>query len=448
MVPRADREPLADLTYSELVNKLFPRLTGGIRWGLERTRELLATIGNPHEQLRSVHVAGTNGKGSVSATIASVMRATGLETGLYTSPHLCSFRERIRINGAPISEQELLEAARPLIAAFDRTGASFFEATTVLAFSALARQQVDAAVIEVGLGGRLDATNVITPELSVITNIALDHADYLGNTLTGIAAEKAGIIKPGVPVLTAETNPDVIAVFQERADAVNAPLQLLGDFESVEVGTRGSRLRIGTNSWGTLEVFTPLAGRHQARNAALAVAAADHVARRFGITRTAVEKGVATVSWPGRFQIVAGRDHNWVFDVAHNEAGAAALADTFRELDLPRPVSLLVGILGDKDWSRMLPRLFALADQVTLTVPPTAPANRVWRPEEALAQVPHTKARIEPDFELALQDAAKAGRGGTVLVTGSFHTVGDALAVIGQCEAPPDFALPHNSFSG
>ena len=375
----------------------------------------------------------------MAATLASMLQQAGHKTGLYTSPHLCSFRERIRINGEPISETDLLAAATPLLPHIEQSEASFFEATTVIAFHALAKAGVDVGVIEVGLGGRLDATNVITPELCVITNIAFDHAEYLGNTIESIAQEKAGIIKPNVPVITAEADPKVLEIFAEKADAAGTTMVRAPRHQVMEVSRRGVRVRIPTEHWGELEVAAPLIGRHQAQNVALAVGAADLLAARFRLDQQAVRSGVAGVRWPGRFQIERRGERLWVFDVAHNEAGVRALVSTFQLLGFPRPVALLVGILGDKDWAGMLPQLFGLADHIVLSVPPTAPPNRAWNPEQVLAQVPHPAAEVVADFGAALARVQElAGAEGTILVTGSFHTVGDALGILGWCETDLD----------
>src|SRR5215218_5504524 len=208
---------------------LFSRPTGGIRWGLERTGELLAEVGDPHRTFRSLHVAGTNGKGSVSALCDAALRAadTPRRIGLYTSPHLVSFDERIRIDGRPVDRELLLACEARLRPAIERTGATFFEATTAIAFLCFAEAGVDLAVVEVGLGGRLDSTNVITPLASAITNIARDHTEYLGDSIEEIAFEKAGILKPGVPAVTGETAPGALAVLQRRAEEVGAPLTVL-----------------------------------------------------------------------------------------------------------------------------------------------------------------------------------------------------------------------------
>lgn len=463
------------LTYEELVRDLFPRLTGGIRWGLERTTRLLAAAGDPHRRFATLHVGGTNGKGSVAATMAAVLRAAGLRTGLYTSPHLCSFRERIQVDGQPVGVDELLAAARRIWPAVEAEAPSFFEATTAIAFLALAEADVDVAVVEVGLGGRLDSTNVITPEVVTLTNVALDHAQYLGSTLPAIAAEKAGIIKPGVPVVTAETDPVQLEVFARRARELGALLHAFdpATLEGVHTSLEGTRFRLRTGAWGELDLETALIGVHQAANTALAVRALELLGPALRPSREAVLEGVRSVRWPGRLQVERIGGVCWVFDVAHNPAGVQALVAALAELHLPRPIVPVLGILGDKDWKSMLPPLLCCADAAILTVPPTAPVQRLWDPQAALAAVPDQHATVVADFYDALRLAwtlaggvghlplralreeeewapeppgadadtgtASGAPGGTVLVTGSFHTVGDALAALGR---PPSVSAP------
>ena len=433
----------SELTYEELTRELFPRLTGGIRWGLERTSALLASVGNPHHSFRSIHVGGTNGKGSVAASLASILHADGRHTGLYSSPHLCTFRERIQIGGQAIGEEQLLAAARKLWPEIQQMSPSFFEATTAIAFLALAEAGVEIAVVEVGLGGRLDATNVITPELSVITNIALDHGEYLGNTIESVAREKAGIIKPGVPVLTAERDFTALRVFAEAVTDAGTHLYILPDTHpsDVSIDLSGSRFKIGCASYNT-----PLIGAHQAINAALAVNAASLVTNP--PRRTSVVAGLANVRWPGRMQVERFGEQTWIFDVAHNVAGVQALTHTIEHLEIARPLTLVIGILGDKDWQAMLPPLFELADRAILTRPPTAPDNRAWDPAAVLAEVPCEHAEVVLDFADALKEAATATGEGTVLVTGSFHTVGDALIMLGRAPFGSDLTLPHIAISG
>lgn len=427
-------------SYAELIRDLFPRLTGGIQWGLERTARLLAAVGDPQDSYRSIHVGGTNGKGSVCATAASVLRADGQRVGLYTSPHLCAFRERIQVDGVPLSDDALLAAATRLWPSIEAERPSFFEATTALAFLAFADAGAEVVVAEVGLGGRLDATNVLKPEVTVLTNVAMDHAQHLGDTLAAIAGEKAGIVKPGTPVVTAERDPAIRSLFEERARAVGAPFRALQAEEptAVEAALDGTGFEVRTDAWGMLGLCTPLPGAHQATNAALAVRALELLPKELRPKRAAVEEGVASVRWPGRLQheVVGGR--HWLLDVAHNPAGVEALVAAIRTLAPPRPLAAVVGILGDKDWSRMLPPLAEVADAVILTEPPTAPADRRWDAAAVLARVGGGSTVVERDFARALEQARGRAGEGTVLVTGSFHTVGDALALLGRAPAGSD----------
>lgn len=432
------------MTYDEVVRHLFPRLTGGIRWGLERTQRLLAAVGDPQRSFRSIHVGGTNGKGSVSATLASVLHRSGHRTGLYTSPHLCTFRERIQVAGEPVTEATIVAAAERLWPALEREEPSFFEATTALAFLLFAEAGVEVAVVEVGLGGRLDATNVIDPELVVVTNVSKDHVDYLGGTIESIAVEKAGIIKARVPVLTGERSLSIREIIRTRAEELAAPYDELKaeSVGEVVVTATGTRFRVRTDTWGELELRTPLLGEHQAWNTGLAVRALELLPADLRPERAVVERGVAEVRWPGRleWEELDGRD--WIFDVAHNAAGMAALCAALEELPVPRPLVAVVGILGDKEWGAMLARLQESVEFLVLTQPPTAPAGRSWDPEAALAMLPAGRAEVVMDFGGALAVARERAGGGAVLVTGSFHTVGDALTLLGLAPFGSDPALP------
>jgi dihydrofolate synthase/folylpolyglutamate synthase len=442
---------VSPLSYERLVAELFPRLTGGIRWGLERTRRLLAEAGNPHERYATLHVGGTNGKGSVAATLASVLRADGRRVGLYTSPHLCTFRERIQLDGAAISEAALLAAAERLWPVIQKEAPSFFEATTAIALCALADAEVEVAVIEVGLGGRLDATNVITPEVSVLTNVSLDHVQYLGSTIEAVAREKAGIIKAGVPVVTGEWQGVAHDVFQWRAAELRAPFQALRPEQyGVEaMGLEATVLRVA-GPGGERHLSAPLLGAHQATNVALAVRALDTLPMALRPAPDAVQRGVAAVRWPGRLQLEVIDGVPWVLDVAHNVAGVEALVAALGALPLPRPLIAVVGVLGDKDWAGMMVPLYGATDLLLLTEPPTAPPERRWDPGQVARDVASPKAEVLSDFRAALTRAQAVARaeGGTVLVTGSFHTVGDALITLGRCPFGADLTLPRVDFAG
>jgi dihydrofolate synthase/folylpolyglutamate synthase len=416
---------------------LFGRTTGGIRWGLETTEELLAGVGNPHRRFRALHVGGTNGKGSVSALAEAALRASGARTGLYTSPHLVRFAERIRVEGAPVEDALLLECVERLRPATERTGATFFEAATALAFLCFAEAGVEVAVVEVGLGGRLDSTNVLTPLAAAVTNVARDHTEHLGETVEEIAAEKAGIWKPGVPAVTAETDLAALRVLRERAEAVDAPFRALdevAEIGDVEVRPEGTSFRYRSEAWGDRRVRTPLVGPHQARNAALAAELLALLPEGVRPRWEQVAAGFASVRWPGRFQVERLGGTTWVFDVAHNPAGVASLAATLDAVALPRPRVLVAAILSDKEWSTMLPPLLERADAAVLTLAPTAPEGRRWDPEAAAAALggeARIPVRVIPEFEAALSRAVTLAPHGTIVVTGSVHTVGDALEVLG-----------------
>ena len=438
---------MSELSYPELINELFPRLTGGVRWGLERTRALLASVGDPHTSYRSIHIGGTNGKGSVAATVSAILRRTGGSVGLYSSPHLCTFRERFQVDGIALSEDAVVSAATKLWPAVQELEPSFFETTTALGLLAFAEAGIDLAVVEVGLGGRLDSTNVISPELSIITNISFDHADYLGHTLNEIASEKAGIIKQGTPLLTAEQGRETLDLFHKRAAGLYAPIHVLPPtaVRGVSVDMHGTSFIV---TWRARPqtLRTPLIGRHQAINAALAVRAAELMS--VDLDASHLQRGLAAIKWPGRMQIESVGEQTWVFDVAHNVAGVHALVECAAELSLPRPLVLVLGILGDKDWRAMLPPLFTIADEAILTAPPTAPANRAWDPQLALEYAGPNAARVVPDFVEALELAHQRAGTGTVLVTGSFHTVGDALICLNRTPFGSDVTLPRVSFGG
>ena len=417
-----------------LMETLFPGAPSAVEWGLDRMQAALAELDNPHLRYRTLHIGGTNGKGSVASTWASVLRHHGDRAGLYTSPHLCSFRERIMIDGTPVSADRVTATVRRLRPVARRQRMSLFEACTLLALQIFAEEEVDSACIEVGLGGRLDATNVIRPEVTAITNVALDHQEYLGDTLEQIATEKAGIIKPGIPVVTAEVRPAALGVLEARARDVGAPFHRIErwrDISGLHLGRGGTRFRLCTGGNAGLELETPLPGAHQAINAALAVRALECLPQP--PSRKAVRDGVAAVRWPGRGQIhrLAGR--HFIFDVAHNRAAVAALARVLADLAPPRPLVVLAGILGDKDWSRMLPPLVDLADRVVFTIPSSAPAERHWNPRVAAEEVGGgVPIDIVEEVGAAVERASALAGSGTVVVTGSCHTVGDALLVLGH----------------
>lgn len=384
-----------------------------MKFGLETTAALLAAVGNPHRLVPVLHVGGTNGKGSVAALAASALRAAGWRTGLYTSPHLVSFRERIRVDGAPISEAAVAmwtERLAPLVRERDAT---FFEATTAIAFADFAARGAEVAVVEVGLGGRLDSTNVVTPAASAVTRIARDHEQWLGGSLEAIAREKAGIAKPGVPFVIGETDPAIVDVLAAAGRAAGADVRI------VEPELRWD---------GELG----LVGQHQRRNAAVAAELLAALPDRWRPAAGSVAAGFAAASLPGRFD----RRGGWLFDVAHNPDGIATLLGELARSSRPQPDAALIGILADKDWPAMLELLLPALPYAVLTVPDSA-GSRAWDPDAvrgwlAAAGDAASGWRVTESFAAALASVRPAG--GTTLVTGSFHTVGDAMAHLGLAD--------------
>jgi len=387
----------------------------------------LGVLAHPEHHFEVVHVGGTNGKGSTATMVYEVLRAAGWRVGLYTSPHLVSFRERIVVDGVPVPEEAVAvwtERLRPLA---EERQASFFEITTAIAFADFAARGVDVAVVEVGLGGRLDATNVLRPLVAGVTRVALEHTDYLGPDLASIAREKAGIAKAGVPFVTTEPDPGVAAVLEEEATARGA------SFERLDVAAAVSGLApadgglvfdLGTPVRRYAGTRVGMAGGHQASNAALAVRLAELLPARYGVGEAAIRTGLAAASVPGRFE----RRGRWIFDVAHNTDGARALVAAIRWTEPPRPLAGVVAVLGDKAWREYLATLAPSLDALLLTRAPSAPPERAWSLEEVTAWCAEQgiAALTEPDFARALERAPRLGR--TVLVAGSFHTVGDAMA--------------------
>jgi dihydrofolate synthase/folylpolyglutamate synthase len=417
---------LALTSYAEALRYLFARTSGGWRLGVERTASLLRLLGDPHRRYPVFHVGGTNGKGSVVATLDALLRRAGWRVGRYTSPHLVDFRERILVNGRPIGEDAVEGWVARWAGEVERLGATFFEATTSMAFDLLARERVDVAIVEVGLGGRLDATNVVDPAAAAVTSIGLDHTQYLGSTLVEIAAEKAGIFKPGRPAVIGEPDPAIRARLATLAsDAGASPVVVVAeacppeDVRVTEGGTDFALLRGGGRRW----LRTPLIGEHQATNAAVALAMLDAAGPRYAAAAADAQRALADVWLPGRFQRVG----SMIFDVAHNVASAEVLAGTLDVVRPARPLVALVAVLDDKDWRGILDLLAPRAERFVLTAAPTAPASRAWRLDEACAYAATLGVPLEcePDFDRALARARDGAA--TTLVAGSFHTVGDAM---------------------
>ncbi len=392
------------------LSDLYARIPLGMRLGLEPMREACARTRHPESAFPTVHVAGTNGKGSVCAMVESIARAQGLRTGLYTSPHLCRFAERIRLDGEPVGDHALASLLHEALGA--GPDLSFFEAATLAAFLAFRAANVDIAIVEVGIGGRLDATNLIpTPRAAAITRIALDHTDRLGPTLIDIAREKAGIAKPGLDLLLGPMSTDVRAAIDEVARANGATTS---DARDAPVPRR-----IG------------LAGEHQKQNARIAAA----LGARIGATPTAIEEGIARVSWPGRLEQI---DLNWLLDAAHNPDGAEALARYLqgtRTPFLPLPaerIVLVFGALGDKDWRAMLAILAPLSSKRIYVPLPGAARTAVDPHEMKDLYAGIVAGSVDEALSLARREK------GLVVVTGSMVLVGEARArLLGLPRDPP-----------
>ena len=351
-----------------------------------------------------VHIGGTNGKGSVAVMVYEALRASGARVALYLSPHLVEVRERIIVDDRPITEDAFAMWTELLVPRIETEDASFFEAATTIAFADFAARRADIAVVEVGLGGRLDATNVVAPLATAVTRIARDHIEYLGESLTEIAREKAGIAKPGVPFVIGETNPS------EAADLTRA---------AAEVGAEVRRVPPDAVYDGPLS----LEGRHQRRNAAVAEAVVAALPAPYRPGPAQVRHGFARARLPGRFD----RRGKWIFDVAHNPDAVEILIEALTDAAPPRPLHALAGFLDDKDWRASLARLSGAVDTLWATDAPSAPPNRKWDLDVVRrCLAPRIGIRTEADFGRALVDVQQGAA--TVLVCGSFHTVGDAMA--------------------
>jgi dihydrofolate synthase/folylpolyglutamate synthase len=416
--------------YRAALDALFARTGATSKFGLDRTRRLLALLGNPHDRLKAFHVAGTNGKGSVVITLASLLESKGLRVGRYMSPHLVDFRERIVVNGEPVSEEFILDFLERWGPPAEEMGATFFEITTAMAFHYLASRKVDVAVIETGLGGRLDSTNVITPLVSGITSIGMDHEEFLGGTEEEIAREKAGIFKRGIPAVIGPLSDRARGAVLEIAKACGTQPVIesrrLYPISDVHLSFAGTSFRVD-HAGESCTISGGLSGSAQGVNAAVALSMLRAAGGSWAVTLEEASRVLPGVRLPGRFQRVG----NCILDVAHNPGGMRSLVSTLAEVDPPGPLVAVLGVLQDKDWREMMTILSTRMDSIILVSPPSAPAERAWDPEgaEGFAMSAGLNARFEPDFGRAI--SSRADTSGTTVITGSFHTVGDALLVLG-----------------
>ncbi len=418
----------ADL--AQALSWVFDLQKFGVKFGLSSTLDLLARLGLPYQEGRYLHIAGTNGKGSVAAILSAVLTRAGYPAGLFTSPHLVSFQERLRLRDQDISADRLLSLINRVRSVVDQgEPPTFFEFATVMAFLYFLEEGADPIILETGMGGRLDATNIVTPLLAVITNLSRDHQDYLGRGLLAIAAEKAGIIKEKTPLITYARQPSVVELFRRRCQELEAPLYLGGvDFRTR--GTSGGRFGYRGLNRVMKGLTLNLKGSHQYRNAAVALAVLELLEQRgWAIGETAIREGLAEARWPGRLEEVA-QDRRILLDGAHNPAAALSLAQALKLIQKPSRdngrLFLVMGIMADKDVDTILARLLPLAQMVIFTQPryfraaATADlARRAQAYDLEVLQVPRVSEAIR-------RAQALAGPRDRIVITGSLFTVGEA----------------------
>ena len=410
------------MTYEEALAGIHSRRTfSGGGPTLDRIRRLMKALGNPQENFRAVHIAGTNGKGSVSAMLDEALRESGYRTGLFTSPYLVDFRERVRIDGALLSREELTacyEAVMEQETRLEQQGfepVNEFELVTAIGFLAFSRAKVDYAVLEVGLGGRTDPTNLIErPAVCCITSISLDHTAILGDTVEKIAGEKAGIIKTGCPVVAAKQEPEALAVIQERAEQLESPLYLAPELEILEETKHGTRFLCGGAA-----LFTPLLGRFQTENAS----AAYRACQVLGLPEERVKTALSRVAWPGRLQYIPGSP-DYLIDAGHNPGGIEALCQTLDRLFGDRKITAVVSMMKDKNYAVCIPEIARRAEKV---IGYSVGLPRSLSPEEiARAAAPYCPSQGAADIRSALEKA-RQDRGNLILVCGSVFGAGAAL---------------------
>ena len=438
--------------YNETENYLYGLQKHGIKLGLENSRGLMCILGEPQKSFHSVHIAGTNGKGSTASIIASILKETGVKVGLYTSPHLISFTERIKINNSPVLESDVIRLVSIIREAITNAdiNPTFFEFVTAMALYYFARKKVDWAVVEVGMGGRLDATNILLPDISVITNISLEHREVLGESLSAIAAEKAGIIKPSVPVVTATTHHEALKVLEGTARDRKSEIHIIDrDFKGILSSMNEGRIvfdYIGINPLSkSRKEYRNLAlrtsGRHQVLNASVALRTCEMIeSKGLMISDEAVKNGLLNSDFSGRLEW-SSRTPPVLIDSAHNPEAAAALADTVKEIFLSKKIILIMGIMNDKDTEGILKPLIQISDVIILTKPK---GERAASPEKLKEGIKSLEKKGSVNFRSAkilttstvaeaLELAKKICRKDQIiLVTGSFYTTGEVKELSGN----------------
>ncbi len=414
------------MTYQETMSHIYGLVRFGMKPGLERIRATLRALSDPQDALQTIHVAGTNGKGSTAAFLSSILRSGGHKVGLFTSPHLVAFTERIRINGRDISEKEVVSLAEQVLSVAPE-GTTFFEIVTAMAYLHFAEQGVGAAVMEVGMGGRFDATNVASGILSIITPIAFDHSQYLGDTISMIAREKAGVIKAGRPVVSSSQPPAARELIRQHCLGTKSPLYQEGsDFIAT---WESDGLAYSGINWKLNALHPGIPGRYQAMNLATAICAAELLDQQgMSLTKDSVRTGAANASWPGRMEIFTGPPRV-LLDGAHNPAGATALAEAL--VDIPRRALILVaGVVGDKDANGILEPLLPSADSV-IAVCPAVPrgltSHELAVHCRGLGHQAIEAGSVAKGLEAAFN---KAEPDDLILVCGSLFVVGEARSIL------------------
>ncbi|HWR58873.1 MAG TPA: folylpolyglutamate synthase/dihydrofolate synthase family protein [Thermodesulfovibrionales bacterium] len=453
--------------YNDAVAYLYSLQKYGIKLGLDNTRRLLSLLGNPQGSFMSIHVAGTNGKGSTSAMIASILKTSGCKVGLFTSPHLVSFTERIRVDNKEISEQEVVDLTNEIMeivrtesevrsrkSEAERAGShelsamshepflpTFFEFVTAMGFLYFERKGVECAVVETGMGGRLDATNVLTPKVSVITSIGYDHREFLGQTIGEIAGEKAGIIKSGIPVVSSSQEHEALKIIAGKASEKKTPLFLYGkDFLSYVKSSDVSGIKFDYEGGKRLkDLYVPLCGMHQIENASVAVKTVELVMKEGNISDQSVKEGLARTKWPGRLELIKdpGLNYDLLIDGAHNPSASRALAEALKAFFVPfyDKVILILGIMADKDVAGIMKPLLPLASETIFT----APGYERAASPETLAEyasemgfAPKVTHSMREALDLANATAKASSLRTLTVITGSFYTIGEAKMCLGQ----------------
>ena len=397
---------------SPILDKLFSLQRLGIKVGLDHTIQLLNRCGNPHNKLKTIHIAGTNGKGSTAAILQSILRTAGLKVGLYTSPHLVSFNERIRVNGSPISNDFIIDFMKKFNDDINEIESTFFETTTVLSLCYFYFKKVDVAIIETGLGGRLDSTNVLNPNLSIITSIDIDHQNILGNTIEEIANEKAGIIKKNTPLITFKQPKKILDILRNRAKTLNAKIEIVVDPQKIVVDNFSTKFVINNKTFSI-----PLIGEHQAYNAALAIRSSNIFMGP--LSHQMIKDGVKNTVWPGRFQLLNNKLKIF-YDVAHNSAGINTIRSTLNSLNALEKIGLII-LKEDKDVDQISNSLKGLFDELIISTVPNAQLMSIDELNKSLNRCNIICKPIDPIEKAFNYILDKAEKGAVTIIFGSHY---------------------------